>query len=92
MISRGCRDCSSRRDGTICRTGLSTDGETITKVTGHNSIMHREDLLAFAQRDWAAVERSKREFWAERFRREGSAAARHASRLLLEHARALPGR
>jgi hypothetical protein len=49
----------------------------------------RQDLRAFAQRDWAAVERSKWEFWAERFRREGSGPARHASRLLLDHARRL---
>ncbi len=58
-------------------------------MTGYNSMMNREDLLAFAHRDWAALGRSKREFWVERFRREGSAPARHASRLLLEHARRL---
>jgi hypothetical protein len=46
----------------------------------------RDDLWAFAHRDWAAVERGKQQYWADRYRREGSGPARHASALLLEHA------
>jgi hypothetical protein len=51
--------------------------------------MELEDLRAFAHRDWAAAERSKQQYWVDRFRREGSGPARHASTLLLEHARRL---
>ena len=47
------------------------------------------DLRAFAERDWAASERSKREYWAECYRREGSGPARRAATALLEHARGL---
>lgn len=47
----------------------------------------REDLRAFARRDWAGAERGKHRYWAERYRREGSTAAWQASALLLEHAR-----
>jgi hypothetical protein len=47
----------------------------------------RDDILAFVRRDWAAVEHSKREYWAARFRDEGPRAAREASTLLLQHAR-----
>jgi hypothetical protein len=49
--------------------------------------MKAEDLRAFANRDWAAVARSKRDFWAERFRLAGSEPARTAATALLEHAR-----
>lgn len=51
--------------------------------------MERDDLRAFAHRNWAAVERSKQQYWVERFRRDGPGPARHASSLLLEHARRL---
>lgn len=51
--------------------------------------MERDDLLAFAHRDWSAVEQGKRQYWAERYRRDGSGPALHASALLLEHARRL---
>jgi hypothetical protein len=51
--------------------------------------MTADDLRAFAYRDWAAVARSKRAFWAERFRRAGSEPARTAATALLEHARRL---
>ena len=51
--------------------------------------MDPEDLRAFAGRDWAAAADAKREYWAERFRREGAGPARRASTLLLEHARRL---
>lgn len=51
--------------------------------------MNHEDLRAFAGRDWAAAEDAKLEYWAERFRRDGSGPARRASTLLLEHARRL---
>lgn len=47
----------------------------------------RDEILAFARRDWAAVERGKRQYWAARFRDEGPTAAREASTLLLQHAR-----
>jgi hypothetical protein len=46
-------------------------------------------LRAFARRDWAAATEAKREYWAECFRVEGSAPARRAATLLLEHARRL---
>jgi hypothetical protein len=51
--------------------------------------MERDDLRAFAHRNWAAAERSKQQYWVERFRRDGPGPARHASTLLLEHARRL---
>ena len=51
--------------------------------------MNREDLRAFAQRDWAAATRGKQQYWAERYWREGAGPARRASTLLLEHARRL---
>ncbi|HXG56981.1 MAG TPA: hypothetical protein VNJ03_16505 [Vicinamibacterales bacterium] len=51
--------------------------------------MERDDLRAFAYRDWVAAERGKQQYWADRYRRGGSGPARHASTLLLEHARRL---
>ena len=51
--------------------------------------MTADDLRAFARRDWAAVERSKRDFWADRFRQAGAEPARHAATALLERARRL---
>jgi hypothetical protein len=48
-----------------------------------------KDLRAFANRDWAAAERGKQQYWADRYRGDGAAPARHASTLLLEHARRL---
>lgn len=51
--------------------------------------MDREDLRAFAGRDWAAAADAKLEYWAERFRHDGSGPARLASTLLFEHARRL---
>ena len=53
--------------------------------------MNPADLRAFAARDWAATERSKREYWAERYRREGARPAWRAAAALLEHARRLRG-
>ena len=54
--------------------------------------MRLEDLRQFARRDWASAERAKRDYWADEYRRVGPAAARHASTLLLDHARRLhPG-
>ncbi len=47
------------------------------------------DLRAFANRDWAAAERAKQQYWAQRYRHEGAAPARQAATLLLEHARRL---
>ena len=51
--------------------------------------MDHESLRAFACRDWPAAAEAKREYWAECFRVEGSAPARRAATLLLEHARRL---
>ena len=51
--------------------------------------MNPDDLRAFARRDWAAAERGKQQYWVERYQRDGSAPARYASTLLLEHARRL---
>lgn len=49
--------------------------------------MNRDDLIAFARRDWAGLERSKRQYWAERYRDAGSVAARTAAAVLFDHAR-----
>ncbi|MGE0361430.1 MAG: hypothetical protein AB7H93_19985 [Vicinamibacterales bacterium] len=51
--------------------------------------MEPDDLRRFARRDWAAVARSKRAFWAERYRDAGAAPARRAADALLLHARRL---
>ncbi|MEY4636477.1 MAG: hypothetical protein RJA55_2275 [Acidobacteriota bacterium] len=51
--------------------------------------MDPDDLRAFVQRDWAAAARAKQQYWADRYRGEGGAPARHAATLLLEHARRL---
>ena len=51
--------------------------------------MQADDLRAFAGRDWAAAAKAKRDYWMERYRHAGSAPARLASSLLLEHARRL---
>ncbi len=55
----------------------------------YNCHVNPEDLRAFAYRDWAAAERAKQQYWAERYRGAGAAPARHAATLLLEHARRL---
>jgi hypothetical protein len=47
------------------------------------------DLRAFANRDWAAAERGKQDYWVARYRGDGAAPARQASAMLLEHARRL---
>jgi hypothetical protein len=39
--------------------------------------MTRDDLLAFARRDWDAIGRGRREYWAERYARVGGATGRH---------------
>lgn len=51
--------------------------------------MDDDDLIAFARRDWHALERSRFAFWAERYRREGGGPARRAATQLLDHARLL---
>lgn len=51
--------------------------------------MDPDDLRAFAQRDWAAAERAKQQYWVDRYQGEGGAPARQAATLLLEHARRL---
>jgi hypothetical protein len=50
-----------------------------------------DDLRAFARRDWDAVARHKRAYWAERYAREGAAPARQAAAALLDHARRVAG-
>jgi len=51
--------------------------------------MEREHLEAFIQRDRAAVERLKREYWVEQFRQHGGLATMRSGHLLFEHARSL---
>jgi len=51
--------------------------------------VNRHALRAFVQRDWAASERAKWQYWIDRYRREGSGPARGAATALLEHARRL---
>ncbi len=51
--------------------------------------MTADDLRAFARRDWAAVEHSKRTFWAERYQEAGSSPARTAATALFDHAHRL---
>ena len=51
--------------------------------------MDLEDLRQFARRDWQGVERAKRAYWADEYRRAGPDAARRASTLLLAHAQRL---
>jgi hypothetical protein len=51
--------------------------------------MDKDDLIAFARRDWQALERSRLAFWAERYRHEGGGPARRAATQLLDHARRL---
>ena len=48
-----------------------------------------DDLVRFVRRDWRALDRAKRDFWVERYRREGSGPARAAATALLAHVRAL---
>jgi hypothetical protein len=49
----------------------------------------RDDLIAFARRDWHAVGRSRLAFWVEQYRRDGGESARRAATQLYEHARRL---
>ena len=58
-------------------------------MSDYNGTVTRADLGRFAERDWAAVERGKREYWAECYRRDGAGPAWRASVALLEHARRL---
>jgi hypothetical protein len=51
--------------------------------------MDPNHLRAFANRDWAAAERGKQQYWAERYHREGATPARQAATALLAHARRL---
>jgi len=55
----------------------------------YNCGVDPEDLRAFANRDWAAAARSKQQYWADRYHRDGTTPARQAATLLLEHARRL---
>ncbi len=49
--------------------------------------MDRDALRAYAQRDWAAIERLDQDHWAETFRRNGPDQAFRAAAALAEHAR-----
>ena len=51
--------------------------------------MAPNDLRPFAHRDWASAARAKQQYWVDCFQRDGSAPARHAATVLLEHARRL---
>ncbi len=51
--------------------------------------MYPNDLCAFAHRDWASAARAKQQYWVDCCQRDGSAPARHAATVLLEHARRL---
>jgi hypothetical protein len=54
--------------------------------------MDPEALRRFARRDWAAVARAKRDYWAAQYRERGSGPASRAAWQLLQHARSLhPG-
>jgi hypothetical protein len=55
----------------------------------YNCHVDPNDLRAFANRDWAAAERGKQKYWADRYRSEGPVPARDAATLLLDHARRL---
>jgi hypothetical protein len=44
--------------------------------------MDREAVRNFALRDWGAVENAKRDYWAERLRRDGTAAVLAAAESL----------
>jgi len=50
--------------------------------------MDPDDLRAFAHRRWASA-RERLNYWAERYRQEGSVPARRAAAVLYEHARRL---
>jgi hypothetical protein len=47
--------------------------------------VRQEDLRAFAQRDWAAVERAKLAFWARQYAEHGPAPAMRAAEMLRLH-------
>jgi hypothetical protein len=49
--------------------------------------MQADAFLQFARRDWAAVEASKLDHWAEEYKRHGGAPARAAATALLNHVR-----
>jgi hypothetical protein len=51
--------------------------------------MDARSVLEFVDRDWTEIERSKRDHWTDRFRREGPAATLGASLALWQHARAV---
>lgn len=52
-------------------------------------VLKSEDLRAFVDRRWDLIEREKRDFLADRFRRGGPAAAHAAARRLFRRWRAL---
>jgi hypothetical protein len=50
--------------------------------------MKREDVAAFARRQWADP-RQRLDYWAEQYRIGGPAAARRAASALYDHARSI---
>jgi hypothetical protein len=51
--------------------------------------MNRDDLRSFANRDWRAIARAKREHQVRLFREQGPAATVRIGRELFAHARAV---
>jgi hypothetical protein len=51
--------------------------------------VERDQLRAFAQRDWRAVEAGKRQHWAREFAARGPSATLEASAALWRHMRAI---
>lgn len=61
----------------------------IDMATPYTSSLDADDVRAYADRDWAAVEHSRRAYWADRFRECGSDATVTAGWALLDHLRAV---
>jgi len=50
-----------------------------------NALVRPEDLRAFAQRDWARIERAKIAYWAELYKKHGSGPSVRAADALRAH-------
>src|SRR5512147_1687359 len=59
--------------------------------TWPTSFVREEDLQAFAQRDWARVERAKLAYWARQYAEHGPAPAMRAAEMLRLHVQAHTG-
>ena len=53
--------------------------------------MKDQHIREYAERDWAKVAASDRDYWVQRFRAEGPRATVEASHALFEHARSIRG-